>query len=50
MIDEISFATVMIFRVTDDAVCNKKKMQIVHTGIRRQKKLVLAIEKEKKLK
>lgn len=46
----MSFATVMIFRVTDDAVCNKKKMQIVNTGIRRQKKLVLAIEKEKKLK
>ena len=29
LIDEMSFATVMIFRVTDDAVCNKKKMQIV---------------------
>ena len=28
----------------------RKKMQIVNTGIRRQKKLVLAIEKEKKLK
>ena len=40
----------MIFRVTDDAVCNKKKMQIVNTGIKRQKKFVIAIDKEKKLK
>ena len=50
LIDEMSFVTVMIFRVTDDAVCNKKKMQIVNIGIKRQKKFVIAIDKEKKLK
>ena len=50
LIDEMSFVTVMIFRVTDDAVCNKKKMQIVNIGIKRQKKLVFAIDEEKKLK
>ena len=45
LIDEMCFVTVMIFRVTDDAVCNKKKMQIVNTGIKRHKKFVIAIDK-----